>query len=351
MSKPITVLVVDDSALVRKILIDGLSADPGLQVVGSAGDAYAARDLIVTKQPDVVTLDVEMPRMDGLQFLQRIMPKYPIRAVMVSALTPRGQEITMRALEAGAVDFVCKPSGSPEAMISTLNLLRAKIKVAATANVSHWKGRVVEPPPTFSAGTRGAVASKVIILGASTGGTEAVKIVLQGLPVGGPGVIVVQHMPQEFTRFYADRLGELFPLNCSEARDGQAVAPGSVLVAPGGVQSRIVRTANGFVMKVGGVERCNGHAPSVDTMLHSVAEQAGPNAAAAVLTGMGRDGASGLLVARQAGTRTFAQDESSCAVFGMPKVALEEGAVDRTTPLVNIAPAMVSWMREMRIAS
>ena len=349
--KKITVLVVDDSAMVRKLLVDGLSADPELEVVGSAGDAYEARDIIVRKQPDVVTLDVEMPRMDGLEFLRRIMPRMPIRAVMVSALTRRGQEITLRALEMGAVDFVSKPSGGPEALGAAMAMLRQKVKVAAQANVSHWRGRVPERPPRFSTAARRATGSKIVVLGASTGGTEAVKVVLNGMPTEGPGIVIVQHMPDEFTRYYAERLGELFPMKSKVAADGDVVGPGRVFVAPGGVQTRIVRTKDGYVLKVGGRERCNGHAPSVDTAFHSVAEQAGANAAAALLTGMGRDGAAGLLACRQAGCRTFAQDESSSTVYGMPKAALEEGAVDRTTPLVDIPAELVRWMKELKIAS
>lgn len=349
MSKPITVLVVEDSARVRNLLVEGLSADPQIEVVGAAADAYEARDLIERWQPDVVTLDVEMPGMDGLEFLRRIMPRFPIRAVMVSALTRRGQEVTLRALEAGAVDFVSKPTGGTEALSAAMETLRAKVKVAATANVSHWKGQAAEPPTPAAA--RSANSNNIIVLGASTGGTEAIKVVLQGLPVDGPGVVVVQHMPDEFTRYYAERLDDLFPFDCAEARDGQLVEPGCVLVAPGGQQSRIARTPNGYVMDVGEKDRCSGHAPSVDAMLHSVAEQAGSNAAAAVLTGMGRDGAAGLLAARKAGVRTFAQDESSSVVFGMPKAALEQGAVDATTPLAEIPTCMVRWLKEMRLAS
>ena len=349
--KKITVLVVDDSAMVRKLLVEGLSRDPELEVVGAAADPYEARDLIVRKQPDVVTLDVEMPRMDGLEFLRRIMPRFPIRAVMVSALTERGRDVTLRAMEMGAVDFVFKPSGGLEAISEVMTMLRQKVKAASHANVAHWKGRVAEPPPRFTSEAQKAVASKVIVLGASTGGTEAVKVVLAGLPPEGPGVVIVQHMPDEFTRYYAERLDEMFDFKCSEARDGAVIAPGRILVAPGGVQSRIARTRNGYVMKVGGTERCNLHAPSVDTMFHSVAENAGANAAAVLLTGMGKDGAAGLLACRNAGARTFAQDESSCTVFGMPKAALEEGAVDHTTPLVDMSAEIVRWMKELRLAS
>ncbi len=349
--KKITVLVVDDSAMVRKLLVDGLSEDPEIEIVGVAGSAHEARDIIVRKQPDVVTLDVEMPRMDGLEFLRRIMPRMPIRAVMVSSLTRRGQELTLRALEMGAVDFVAKPAGDAEGLGTAMMVLRHKVKLAARANVSHWQGRVPERPPRFSAAARGATGSKVIVIGASTGGTEAVKVVLNGLPAQGPGIVIVQHMPDEFTHYYAERLGELFPMQSKVAADGDVVAPGRVFVAPGGVQTRIVRTVEGFVLRVGGRERCNGHAPSVDTAFHSVAEQAGANAATALLTGMGCDGAVGLLACRQAGSRTFAQDESSCTVFGMPKAALEEGAVDRTTPLVDIPAEMVRWMKELKIAS
>jgi len=347
----ISVLIVDDSAMVRRLLAEGLSADPGIEVVGTAGDAYEARDLIVRLQPDVVTLDIELPRMDGLEFLRRIMPRMPIRAVMVSALTGRGQEITLRALEMGAVDFVAKPSGGVESLKSTVVMLRQKVRAAAQANVSHWKGRMPEPPPQFSVGAQRETASKLIVLGASTGGTEAMKVVLHGLPLQGPGVVLVQHMPDEFTRLYADRLDEMFEFSCREARHGDAILPGRVLVAPGGRQARVKRTEEGFVFDLGGRERCNGHAPSVDTMFHSVAQEAGPDAVAAIFTGMGRDGATGLLACRQAGAHTLAQDESSCTVYGMPKVALEEGAVDRTTPLIDIPREIVRWMKQLRLAS
>ncbi|MCR9162948.1 MAG: chemotaxis-specific protein-glutamate methyltransferase CheB [Nannocystaceae bacterium] len=349
--KKITVLVVDDSALVRKLLVEGLSEDPELEVVGAAADAYEARDMIVRKQPDVVTLDVEMPRMDGLEFLRRIMPRMPIRAVMVSGMTRHGQQITLRALELGAVDFVAKPSGGPQNLGSAMTMLRQKVKVASRANVAHWKGRVPESPPKFGPERSGGIASKLIVLGASTGGTEAIKVVLHGLPREGPGVLVVQHMPEEFSYYYAERLSELFPMKCKVAADGDVLAPGCIFVAPGGVQTRVTRTANGYALKVGGRQQCNGHAPSVDTALSSVAEHAGADAAAALLTGMGRDGAAGLLACRRAGARTLAQDEYSCTVFGMPKAALDTGAVDQSTPLVDIPAELVRWMKELEIAS
>ena len=337
--------------MVRRVLVRGLSADPELDVVGSAEDPYEAEELIERLRPDVITLDVEMPRMDGLEFLRRTMPKNPMRVVMVSALTGAGQETSLRALELGAIDVVGKPEGGPDALLAGVVAIREKVKIAARANVAHWRGRTAPEPPAFSPSLEASMASRLIAIGASTGGVEATKRVLAGLSRRSSPIVVVQHMPADFLGAYAARLDEQFPQTCLEARDGALLEAGSLFVAPGGVQTRIERTGTGYKLRVGGIQRCSGHVPSVDTLFNSVAEHAGPNAAGVLLTGMGRDGAAGLLAMRRAGAFTVAQDQDTSTVYGMPKVAALEGAVDRGTALFSIPVVLNAWMTRQRLAS
>jgi two-component system chemotaxis response regulator CheB len=328
--KPVRVLVVDDSALVRAVLSQGLALDPGIEVVGTASDPFVARDRIVQLRPDVLTLDVEMPRMDGVEFLRRLMPQYPLPVLMVSALTERGAQITMEALEAGAVDFVTKPSADVQrGLQEMLGELREKVKAVARADVSRWKNGGAAPRPRPTPTRALAVTTdKLIAVGASTGGTTAVKELLAGFPADMPGTLVVQHMPAGFTRLFAETLNASCAMTVREAREGDRVLPGLVLVAPGDHHLRVVRSGGTYLLKLDGTDKVNGHRPSVDVLFHSVARDVAANATGVILTGMGGDGAKGLLAMRQAGARTMGQDERSCIVYGMPKVAQELGAVE-----------------------
>lgn len=343
----IKVLVVDDSALVRQVLCAGLAEDPGLLVVGSAPDPYVARDRILELRPDVMTLDVEMPRMDGVEFLRRLLPQYPIPVVMVSALTQRGKRITLEALEAGAVDFVTKPSADlARGLSEVMSELKTKIKIASLANLSHLKSR--RPPPEAAAAKRGRALAestdKVIAIGASTGGTEALREVLTRFPSDAPGIVVVQHMPPGFTSLFAERLNTLCSMEVREAVTGDRVLAGRVLVAPGGSHMRVTRSGGVYLVECRPGDKVSGHCPSVDVLMESVAESAGANSLGIVLTGMGHDGSDGLLAMRKSGARTVAQDEATSVVFGMPKVAYEKGAAECLQPLDRIAPTALDWL-------
>ncbi|MBW1721802.1 MAG: chemotaxis response regulator protein-glutamate methylesterase [Deltaproteobacteria bacterium] len=349
MSRTIRVIIVDDSALVRNILAQGLGMDPAIEVVATAGDPYIARDEIIKHRPDVLTLDVEMPRMDGVEFLRRLMPQYPLPVVMVSALTQRGKQITIDALEAGAVDFVSKPSTDVERGLNDLLLeLRTKVKIASTANVSHWKSKRNGTPVRLSpsAGALAESTDKVIAIGASTGGTEAIKDVVVPLPAAAPGVVIVQHMPAGFTRMYAERLNTLCAVEVKEAESGDRVMPGRVLIAPGDYHMKVLRSGGYYHVECRQGEKVNGHRPSVDVLMHSVAKNVGANAVGVVLTGMGGDGAGGLSAMREAGARTLAQDEASSVVFGMPKVAYEQGGAERLVPLKDMAREVLNLVQE-----
>ena len=341
--KKIKVLIVDDSALVRSILEAGLDKDPMITVVGTASDPYIARDKILQLEPDVLTLDVEMPRMDGVAFLQKLMPQYPIPVIMVSALTERGKKITMDALEAGALDFVTKPSsGVSRGLNAMMADLREKVKIAAAADVSHWAGRTTTKPKIhheariLSGGT-----DKVIVIGASTGGTEAIRTMMKMFPVSTPGVVIVQHMPPGFIEAFAESLDRQSAMTVKEAATGDRIIPGRVLIAPGGKQMTVYRSGGVYLTRIFEGDRVNGHCPSVETLMNAAAEQVGDNAIGVMLTGMGGDGAKGLLAMRKAGSRTFAQDEKTSVVFGMPKVAYEIGAVEKLLPIDGIVPAIL----------
>ncbi|MCL2744109.1 MAG: chemotaxis response regulator protein-glutamate methylesterase [Planctomycetaceae bacterium] len=348
----IRVLIVDDSPLVRKILNDGLSKDPNLEVCGEAGDPFQARDQIVKLRPDVLTLDVEMPKMNGVEFLRRLMPQYPIPTVMVSSLTERGQKTTLEAMAAGAVDFVAKPKdGSPEQMIDEL---RTKVKIASTANVSHWKHKQYAPETGMSStvvnqkigGIGGQMAStRICAIGASTGGTEALREVICALPKNFIGTVVVQHMPAGFTKMFADRLNSLAQIIVKEAEDGDKIIDGRVLIAPGGKQLEIVHAGTNWAVRIFDGPLCCGHRPSVEQMMFSVAKNCGKKAIGAMLTGMGADGANGMKAMRDAGARCIAQDEATCVVFGMPKEAYARGGVERLVPLPQIAQTLQGLLR------
>lgn len=340
MPGPIKVLVVDDSALVRKVIETGLTADPRIVVVGTAPDPYVARDLIIQAKPDVLTLDVEMPRMDGVEFLRRLMTQMPIPVVMVSSLTEAGAQATLDALDAGAVDFVTKPGSQfgGKGLEAMMDELRTKVRAAAKARVGHLRGRTPAKPATpLTTRAMANTTDKVIALGASTGGTEALREVIAQFPANTPGVVVVQHMPEKFTAMYAERLNRLCAMDVKEAADNDRIMPGRVLIAPGGMQMRVVRQGGQYRVRCKSGERVSGHCPSVDVLFESVATDVGRNAVGAIFTGMGSDGAAGLLKIRQAGAATFGQDEATSVVYGMPRVAFEKGAVEAQVPLDAMA--------------
>jgi two-component system, chemotaxis family, protein-glutamate methylesterase/glutaminase len=337
--RPARVLVVDDSAVVRQIFSRELARDPEIEVVGSAPDPFVARDLIVQRRPDVITLDVEMPRMDGLTFLRKLMHFHPMPVVVVSSLTASGGELAVEALAAGAVDVMCKP-GAAFTVGDMAPLLAEKIKAAAHLDLRRFQA--ARPPP--EAGEPRALSrttNQILAVGASTGGTVAIEHILKGFPANAPGTVITQHMPELFTKYFAERLDELARVEVREAADGDSVVPGVVLIAPGNKHLMLRRSGARYYVQVRDGPRVNRHRPSVDVMFRSVAQAAGRNAIGALLTGMGNDGAQGLLEMKAAGARTFAQDEASCVVFGMPKVAIELGAVDAVEPLGHMAAALL----------
>ncbi len=339
MAKKIRVLIVDDSLVFREALARGIANDPVIEVVGTASDPYVARDKIIALEPDVLTLDVEMPRMNGIEFLRRLMPQYPIPVVMISALNGS----VFEALQAGAVDFVCKPDvKNQEGSVNNfINELILKIKIASLAKVGQRKNDTLAPTKPIHGGD--VSSYKMIAIGASTGGTEAITQILQSLPRDLPGIVIVQHMPPVFTRMYAERLNGCCGLEVREAQDSDRIYKGLVLIAPGDYHMTVRRTGTHYRVECQPGEKVNGHCPSVDKLFHSVAEQCGANSAGIILTGMGNDGAKGLLAMRQKGARTIGQDESSSVVYGMPKVAFELGAVEKQAALAKI-PSLLCTM-------
>ncbi|ARP86959.1 protein-glutamate methylesterase/protein-glutamine glutaminase [Bordetella genomosp. 9] len=332
MQKKISVLCVDDSALVRGLMTEIINSQPDMEVVATAPDPLVARELIKKHNPDVLTLDVEMPRMDGLDFLEKLMRLRPMPVVMVSSLTERGSEITLRALELGAVDFVTKPKlGIRDGLLEYTELIADKLRGAARARLRALPAaaapkQVLRSPLSSS--------EKLVIIGASTGGTEAIRHVLQPLPPDSPAILITQHMPAGFTRSFAQRLNSLCSLTVREATHGERVLPGHVYLAPGGeYHMRLGRSGANYVVELDPSEPVNRHRPSVDVLFHSVAVSAGRNAVGVILTGMGKDGAAGLLEMKRAGARTLAQDEASCVVFGMPREAIALGAADEVVSL------------------
>lgn len=344
--RKIKVLVVDDSALVRDILSQGLSLDPAIEVVGTAADPYIARDKIISLKPDVLTLDVEMPRMDGVEFLRRLMPQFPIPVVVVSALTKKGAAITLAAMEAGAVEVVTKPSVDvARGLNDMLSDLRAKVKVAAATNVHAWKAiQRTAAPLKVNSQALAESTDKVVAIGASTGGTEAIRRILKTFPSAMPGVVVVQHMPAGFTKHFADSLNDLCAMEVMEAKTGDRVLPGRVLIAPGGLQMTVTRSGGVYLVNCQPGENVNGHCPSVEVLFMSVAKYVGANAIGIMLTGMGSDGADGMVAMRKAGARTMSQDEATSVVFGMPKVAYERGGAECLLPLNAIPQAVMNLL-------
>ncbi|AZV92961.1 chemotaxis response regulator protein-glutamate methylesterase [Bordetella sp. J329] len=377
MNKKIRVLCVDDSALVRGLMTEIINSHDDMEVVAVAPDPYVARELIKQHRPDVLTLDVEMPRMDGLDFLEKLMRLRPMPVLMVSSLTERGGEVTLRALELGAVDFVTKPRlGIRDGLREYSDLIAEKIRVAASARISRRPRLAVPVSAAVSAGAAATAATaitavaaavapataagreeaairrpalrtpftgteKIVVIGASTGGTEAIRQVLEHLPPDMPGILITQHMPAGFTRSFAQRLDSLCALSVSEARDGERVLPGHAYLAPGGdCHLRLARSGANYVVELDDGVPVNRHRPSVDVLFHSAAAVAGRNAIGVILTGMGKDGAAGLLAMRRAGAQTLAQDENSCVVYGMPREAVQVGAVESVVPLAQIGAAI-----------
>lgn len=347
MNKPIRVLIVDDSALVRKLLSTGMSQDPELEVIGMASDPYRARDLMVELRPDVITLDVEMPRMDGVTFLKRFMPVMPIPTVMISSLTQEGKRVTLDALESGAVDVVAKPSiGLVDELPQMLEAINEKVKAAARVDVSRYmqqrSQRVVEDVASIEETT-----DSLIAIGSSTGGVEALTRILPAFPADAPGIVIVQHMPAGFTHSFAERLNGICKMRVKEAEANDRILPGRILLAPGGEQHmRIVRSGGEYRVRLEPGPPVNYSRPAVDVLFESVAAEAGRNTAAAILTGMGKDGAAGLLAIHKAGGKTYAQDEKTSVVFGMPHAAQQMGAAQMMLPLEQIPSALVNALRK-----
>ena len=341
--RKIKVLVVEDSMFFREILVKNLNNDPAISVVAVASDPFEARDAIVKFKPDVMTLDVELPRMDGIEFLRKLMPQYPMPVVVVSALSDK----VFDALNAGAVDFVAKPALSDKKKVEEFvkKELPIQIKIASTARIGKIKSNIV------TAGREHFVSKDrelVVAIGASTGGTEAIASVIKEFGTDIPGVVVVQHMPPGFTEMFANRLNDQCLVKVKEAKDGDKVLPGQVLIAPGGdAHMKLLRVNGSYQVQIRKGSKVNGHCPSVDVLFQSVAEEAGSNALGIILTGMGGDGAKGLLAMRRAGAKTSGQDEASCVVYGMPKVAYELGAVEYQEKLSDIAQKTYQLINRM----
>ncbi|MBI4776597.1 MAG: chemotaxis response regulator protein-glutamate methylesterase [Deltaproteobacteria bacterium] len=338
----IKVLVVDDSAVVRKVISESLSKEADIEVVGTAPDPYVARDKIVQLKPDVVTLDIEMPRMDGITFLRKLMKYYPLPVVILSSLTPAGSVTGIEALNAGAVEVMSKP-GSSFSVAEMSEQLADKIRAAARAKLVR-PGPKDEPPskPLAYSKAMSETTHKVIAIGASTGGTEALKRVLIKMPTTTPGIVIVQHMPPKFTTAFAERLNSICHINVREAQDGDGVIPGLALIAPGNFHMLLRRSGARYYVEVKDGPRVHHQRPAVDVLFRSTAKYAGANAIGVILTGMGADGALGLLEMKQAGAPTIAQNEQSCVVYGMPKEAVKLGAVDTILDIERIGPQILA---------
>lgn len=355
--KKIRVLVVDDSALVRGLLAEIINRQNDMECIGSANDPLIAREMIRELNPDVITLDIEMPRMDGIEFLGRLMRLRPMPVIMISTLTARGAEVTMKALELGAVDFISKPRiGVADGLIELSSQIVEKVRIAAAA---HIKRTVTALPVSLvplaigaSIGVNTQIATlgristeKLICIGASTGGTEAIKEILKNLPADSPGIVITQHMPAGFTTSFAARLNSLCQINVQEAVNGERILPGHAYIAPGGKQFRVARSGANYVALVEDGELVNRHKPSVEVLFQSIAGVVGRNAYGVMLTGMGNDGAKAMRDMKDAGSYNYVQDEASCIVFGMPREAILHGAADEVLPLVAIAPALAAKLR------
>ncbi|WP_290900259.1 chemotaxis response regulator protein-glutamate methylesterase [Aquabacterium sp.] len=374
MSK-ITVVVVDDSALVRSMLTEIINRQPDMTCIGTAADPFVAREMIRNLNPDVITLDVEMPRMDGIDFLSKLMRLRPMPVVMVSTLTERGAEVTLKALELGAVDFVAKPKiGVADGLRQLADDITDKVRIAAKARINRLHlpaaapvaaaspgastartstatvstataGTTPTKPATTSPGLGRLSTEKIIFIGASTGGTEATKEVLASLPADSPGVVITQHMPPGFTRNYAARLDSLCKISVKEATDGERILPGHAYIAPGGLHLSVERSGANYIARVQDGDPVNRHKPSVEVLFKSAARVVGPNAIGIMLTGMGADGAKAMREMKDAGAYCVAQNEATCVVFGMPREAIAAGAVQEVLPLTQIAQHVLDHLR------
>ena len=341
--RKIRVLVVEDSMFFRELLVKNLNTDPALEVVASARDPFEARDMIVKYKPDVMTLDIEMPKMNGIDFLKKLMPQYPMPVVMISSLSDK----VFDALNAGAVDFVAKPALTDREKLEDFisKELPVKIKIASTAKIGNIKKTVV---PTLSENISSDNKELILAIGASTGGTEAIATIIKDFGPDIPGTVVVQHMPAGFTEMYANRLNDQCRVKVKEAKNGDRVLPGQVLIAPGGdCQMRLIKANGVYQVEIKPGPKVSGHCPSVDVLFESVAKSAKNRALGIILTGMGGDGAKGLLEMRKAGARTIGQDESTCVVYGMPKVAFDIGAVEYQEKLSDIAKKTYAILNNM----
>jgi two-component system, chemotaxis family, protein-glutamate methylesterase/glutaminase len=339
MDADIRVLVVDDSAVVRKVFSEELSREKGIKVIGTAPDPYVARDKIVKLKPDVVTLDIEMPRMDGLTFLKKLMKYYPIPVIIVSSLTQKGGKMAMEALSNGALEVISKPCAAysvGDMSVQLADKIRAvaQVNVKARINSNEKPGKKVN---VLSVKALSTTTNKVIAIGASTGGTEAIKTVLTALPPNSPGIVIVQHMPAQFTTSFAERLDSLSEISVKEAKDGDSVVNGQALLAPGNYHMLMKRSGARYYVQIKQGPFVHHQRPAVDVLFKSVAQSAGGNAIGIILTGMGADGAAGLLQMKEAGAGTIAQNEKSCVVFGMPKEAIKLGAVEKVVGIQSIA--------------
>jgi two-component system chemotaxis response regulator CheB len=353
MSTKTRVVVVDDSALVRGLLAEIIDRQPDMTCIGAAADPLVAREMIRNLNPDVITLDVEMPRMDGIDFLSRLMRLRPMPVVMVSTLTERGADVTLKALELGAVDFVAKPKiGVADGLRQLGADITDKIRTAAKARVHRLAAPAATAPgappakPVTMASLGRLSTEKIIFIGASTGGTEATREVLVNLPADCPAVMITQHMPPGFTKSYAARLNSLCRIRVAEAQDGERVLPGHAYIAPGGLHLSVERSGANYIARVQDGEPVNRHKPSVEVLFDSAARVVGRNALGVMLTGMGGDGARAMRTMRDAGSYNLVQDEHSCVVFGMPREAINHGAASEVLPLTQIAPKLVEWLRQ-----
>ncbi len=346
--RKIKVLIVDDSAIVRKIFTQELSKYPDIEVVGTAPDPYVARDKIVKLKPDVITLDIEMPRMDGITFLRKLMKYYPIPTIVVSSLTRKNSEMALEALEAGAVEVLAKPGGSysvGDMSIQLAEKIRAASRIKALPSQMTSKLKTPNKKGISTLALK-KTTHKIIAMGASTGGTEALKVILTQMPANSPGIVIVQHMPPKFTESFAERLNSLCNIEVREAKNGDGVIPGVALIAPGNFHMVLKRSGARYYVEIKDGPLVCYQRPSVDVLFHSVARYAGKNAIGVIMTGMGKDGARGLLEMRKAGARTIAQDEDTCVVFGMPKEAIKLGAVEFVVPLTEIPKTIFKLLKE-----
>lgn len=356
-TKKIRVLVVDDSAVLRKMLTKILESDPGIEVVATAPDPFIARDKLVELKPDVMTLDVEMPKMDGITFLEKVMEHFPTRTLLFSSLSSKGSETALRALEVGAVDVMGKPAMDVQnGLMSLANELIERVKAVASARLPLSGGprkTIGSQPIVKKSSNVGAMVKtthSILAIASSTGGTEALKRVLPLLPADIPGTVIVQHMPPVFTKAFAQALNNICPFEVREAADGDRIYPGQVLLAPGNFHMEVARSGANYYVRLHQDPLLHGVRPAADFLMKSVAQYAGSNAVGVVLTGMGKDGAEGLLHMKKAGAFNIAQDEATCAVFGMPKVAIELKAIDKILPLDEIAKEVIRQFQIRAVA-